>query len=75
LASNGSYAIVGLYAGDWIVEGDGDQGTLCYGDPNCVTPTVLSLAVGEVRAGIDLDFSILAVAARSWGRIKEKYGP
>lgn len=75
LASNGSYAIVGLYAGDWIVEGDSDQGTLCYGDPNCVTPTVLSLTAGEVRTGVDLDFSILAMDARSWGRIKAKYGP
>ncbi len=74
LISSGSYAIVGLYAGDFIVGGDGSLGDICYGDPNCISPTVVSLAAGEVRTGIDLDFSVLAITAESWGRIKAKYG-
>ena len=71
--SPGPYAIIGLYAGSWGVHGAGPYGDLCYGDPACSSPTVVNLAAGEVRTGIDLDFRVTAVVPTSWGRIKELY--
>jgi hypothetical protein len=37
------------------------------------SPTVVNLAAGEVRNGIDLDFRVTAVVPASWARIKELY--
>jgi len=73
VSAPGPYAIIGLYAGNWGVYGAGPYGSLCYGDPACVQPTVLTLADGEVRAGIDLVFTETAAVPISWGRIKELY--
>jgi hypothetical protein len=69
----GPYAIIGLYAGSWGVYGSGPYGSVCYGDPTCANPAVLTLAGGEVRRGVDLDFRITAVVPSSWGGIKQRY--
>ncbi len=73
MAAEGTYALVGLYPGEWIIAGDSAVAHLCYGDPLCASPTAIDLAPGEVRTGIDLDFSTVAVEAQSWGAIKELY--
>jgi hypothetical protein len=71
LTASGPYAIIGLYAGDYVVAGwDGMFRSICYGDPSCTNPTVLSLAVGQVMNGVDLDFRPTALGTRSWGRVK-----
>jgi len=47
---------------------------ICYGDPACVSPTLITLSETEVRTGVDLDFTD-AVPARSstWGSVKARY--
>ena len=69
----GPYAIRGLYAGNHIVVGWAPPGEICYGDATCITPTIVTLANGEIRTGVDLDFSPFAVEPDTWGRIKAQY--
>jgi hypothetical protein len=78
VSTSGPYAIVGIYAGTYCVSGDGndDHGSLlvCYGDPTCASPTLITLTSTEVRTGVDLDFSAVSpIDPSSWGRIKTLY--
>ncbi|MFN8178528.1 MAG: hypothetical protein U0167_11375 [bacterium] len=75
LGAPGSYAVIGLYAGDYIVHGQSDVGDMCWGShPRCVNPDVLSLGDGEIRTGVNLDFGVLLpVSPWSWGRLKAGY--
>jgi len=77
--SSGAYSILGIYAGTWCVNAEGTDpvlGTLrvCYGDPDCASPTLVPLTATEVRNGIDLDFTaITSVEKGSWGSLKALY--
>ncbi len=71
--ASGPYQVVGVYPGTWLVQGISDQGDICFGDPTCATPTFITLGLGEVRTGIDIDFSPLPVEAESWGSVKSLY--
>ena len=73
LGAPGPYALRGIYAGEHIVVGWGSFGDVCWGDPDCVNPTVITLGDGEIRTGIDLDFGSTAVQAETWSRIKSLY--
>lgn len=74
----GSYSFPGLYAGGWKVRGYGPSSEICYGDPTCANPTEITVADGEIRTGIDIDFSAVgapsgSVTGQSWGRTKSGY--
>ena len=73
VSATGPYRVVGVYPGDWIVQGISDQGDVCFGDATCASPTIVTLALGEVRTGIDIDFTPLPVEANSWGSVKSLY--
>jgi hypothetical protein len=77
-SSSGSYSIVGIYAGTYCVNasgsGLGGYSVVCFGDPDCVSPTSITLGPSEIRTGVDLDFSALvAVEESSWGRLKASF--
>ena len=75
--TDGAYSIVGIYAGSYCLQAFG-FGTgaiaICYGDPNCVSPTTISLGPTQVVNGIDLDFNLVPVEGTTWGRLKARYG-
>lgn len=80
MAVSGSYEIFGLYAGDWKVRAESALGNICYGDPDCVAPTIITLTPGEIRTGVDFDFLPLStdapfppVTPASWGMVKRLY--
>jgi hypothetical protein len=69
--ASGPYALLGLYAGDFAVTAwGGSFGRICYGDPTCVSPTIVTLVDGEIRTGVDLDFRPSAVESQTWSRLK-----
>lgn len=69
--TSGPYALVGLYAGDFVVAAWGESiNPICYGDPTCAGPAVVTLAEGEIRTGVDLDFRPSAVESQTWSRLK-----
>jgi hypothetical protein len=77
-ATSAPYELRGVYAGDWYVIGAADCGpgidaVICYGDPTCISPTLLHVADGGTLSGIDLDFSHCPVEETSWGRVKHLY--
>jgi hypothetical protein len=73
----GAYSIVGLYPGTYCVSADGNglkSLHVCYADPTCASPTLVTLTTNQVRTGIDLDFSAAsAVDEPGWGRLKSTY--
>lgn len=77
--ASGPYSILGIYPGTWCVNAVGFDSVLgslraCYGDPDCVTPSLLTLSATDVVMGIDLDFTaITAVESHSWGSVKALY--
>jgi hypothetical protein len=74
IAGTGPYALLGLYAGSYFVMASGGPfGEICYGDPTCSAPTILTLSNGQILTGIDLTFSTSEVAPESWGSIKTLY--
>jgi hypothetical protein len=46
---------------------------LCFGDPTCTDPTVITLGVAEVRTGVDIDFNAVPAERVTWGRIKSRH--
>lgn len=73
----GSYAIVGIYAGSFCVRAEGSHLgmplELCFGDPTCTDPTVITLGEAEVRTGVDIDFNAVPAERVTWGRIKSRH--
>ncbi len=69
----GPYELRGLYPGTWVAGAFGPDFSMCYGDPTCMNPTAIPLASGEIRTGIDFDFSTVAVEGTSWGKVKSLY--
>lgn len=72
--SSGPYALIGLYPGTYCLSADGyDQSghlRICYGDPNCASPTLITLTATEVLTDIDLDFRTTPIASLPWGKVK-----
>jgi len=78
LTVSGPYEIIGIYAGTYCVSATGQDVSgplrLCYGDPTCASPTLITLGADEVRTGVDLDFTTVSpVEAASWGGVKALY--
>ncbi|NNF05547.1 MAG: hypothetical protein HKN21_02185 [Candidatus Eisenbacteria bacterium] len=77
LTSSGEYEVQGLYAGTYCVRADGEakQGSVevCFGDPNCETPTLITLGDTDIQTGVDLDFSVVGTEKISWGGIKNRH--
>ena len=73
VTASGPYAILGVYPGGWYVRGISEQGDVCYMDPSCTTSPLVVVTLGEIRTGIDIDFSPLPVEGRSWGGMKSLY--
>jgi hypothetical protein len=75
----GPYAMRGVYPGLWCVFAFGfippfTFTAICYGDPTCENPTLLSITGSETLTNIDLDFSGNVPAGNTtWGRLKSKY--
>jgi hypothetical protein len=75
---SGPYSIVGLYPGTYCISAErntmsGPQ-RVCFGDPTCANPTLVTLSETEVRNGVDLDFTaIVPVSPTTWGRVKSRY--
>lgn len=74
----GPYAINGIYPGTYCVSADGSPTSgpshICFGDPTCASPTLITLTATQVMTGVDLDFSASAPVERlTWGRIKALY--
>jgi hypothetical protein len=79
ITASGPYAIRGFYAGEWCISAEGNYPPslfvrVCYGDPACVNPTLVSLTAAQVKTGVDLDLSAPVPAqGTSWGRLKSRY--
>ena len=79
VASSGPYAIIGLYPGTYCIHGGGPSAslgwlTICYGDPLCLDPTLVTLTESQVLNGVDLDFSVIAPTEQAaWGTVKSAY--
>jgi hypothetical protein len=74
LTGSGPYALLGTYAGSYVVTTYGGPfGQLCWGDPTCVAPTILTLSDGQIVTGIDFTYSTSPVEAETWGRVKTRY--
>jgi len=77
--ASGPYVILGLYAGTYCVGGEGFSTSfgwleVCYGDPQCVSPTLVTVTGTQVVSGVDLDFSVVAADERTtWGAVKSAY--
>lgn len=75
--ATGPYVIRGLYPGAYCVSAEGSTGSgslrVCFGDPDCESPTLVTLSAGEIRTGVDLDFTTVAVEEVSWGMLKGRY--
>lgn len=76
--ADGSYSIVGLYAGTYCIRGEGSTSTgsiyACYGDPDCDEPQTITLTPTEIRSGVDLDFdATVALERSSWGSLKSRF--
>jgi hypothetical protein len=75
-SSSGPYSIVGLYPGTYCVYSEESSGStrVCFGDPTCVSPTLVTLSETEVKTGVDLDFTaIVPVDPTTWGQVKSRY--
>lgn len=75
--SPGPYSII-VYAGTYCVSADGNPSSgpthICYGDPSCTSPTLVTLSTTQVVTGVDLDFSGGAPVEKiTWGRVKALY--
>ena len=79
VTGSGPYSITGLYAGTWCVYAEANIPNtsfahICYGDPNCVNPSTITLNEAQIRVGVDLDFTGHTPAfPLSWGRLKARY--
>lgn len=75
--SGGAYSIIGVYAGSYCVSADGYGGfgsrRICYGDPDCISPIVVTLTDGEIKTGIDFDFAAVKIDHSTWGAIKSRF--
>ena len=79
VTGTGPYSITGLYAGTWCIYAEANIPNtsfahICYGDPNCVNPSTITLNEAQVRVGVDLDFTgHTPASSSSWGRLKSRY--
>jgi hypothetical protein len=79
VTASGAYSIVGIYPGTWCVSAEGNLpeppffAQVCHGDPSCENPTLVTLGVGEVANGVDLDFNAVPAQVTSWGLLKIRY--
>lgn len=79
LDAPGPYIILGLYPGTYCVHGKGFTSALdflevCYGDPDCASPTLLTVTGAEIFTDVDLDFTTVAADEPiSWGAVKSAY--
>jgi len=76
--SEGAYKVAGVYEGTYCVraEGTGTKGHtfICYGDPTCADPTLVTVGPESIRSGIDFDFtSAVPVLHTTWGMLKSRY--
>jgi hypothetical protein len=80
LNASGAYTMVGIYPGTYCATAYGFFSVppffaqVCYGDPTCASPTLITLTATEVKTGVDFDFtSTVPVKESTWGRIKSRY--
>lgn len=78
ITSSGPYSIIGLYPGTYCVSASGVTpmgfAKVCFGDPSCASPMLITLTETEMRIGVDLDFTQLVPVQRvTWGLLKERY--
>lgn len=79
MGAEGAYAMLGLYPGTYCVHGGGVSASIgwigvCYGDPTCAAPTLVTLTTSQVVNGVDLDFSVITPNEPvSWGALKSAY--
>lgn len=79
MSSGGAYTILGLYPGTYCVQGEGMSMSLgwfsiCYGDPHCASPTLVTVTATQVVTGVDLDYSVITPnEVTAWGTLKGAY--
>jgi hypothetical protein len=78
MKASGSYIMAGIYPGAWCVFAEGNipplYARVCYGDPTCVNPVLVTLTAAQVKTGVDFDFTGSApVEESTWGRLKSRY--
>jgi hypothetical protein len=69
---------VGVYPGTYCVSARGEYAVgsrrVCYGDPFCDAPQLITIGEGEVVSGVDLHFDVInPVESSSFGLIKARF--